>query len=113
MTCSHRVSRLSQSVTYGSRVRDTRSDATGPRRSPRAPTRVGPRARRASRRVACALRTAPRARRSSAAAVGRAPVGGDEQRYVVVTVLELDLDADSSEERRGRPEQQAIDAGFE
>src|SRR2546429_5026291 len=83
------------------------------RRSRPAPTRAGRHARQASRRVACALRRARPIVRPLTAAVGRASVGRDEQRDVVVAVVELDLDADALEERRRRSEEQAVDTGLE
>ena len=57
------------------------------------------RARRARRRAACAPRRAAPAPRRSAAAVARARVGRDEERDVVVAVVELDLELDALEER--------------
>src|SRR6266496_3435283 len=94
---------------------------SAPRASPRASTRRSPRAqmravrdaRRASRRAVSVPRRARPTVRPSAAAVGRAPVGRDEQWDVVVAVLELDLHTDSLEERRWRTEEEAIDAGLE
>src|SRR5207244_7480534 len=83
------------------------------RRSPPAPRRGGRHAPRAARRGACGLRTAPPAERRSAAAVCRASVGRDEQRDVVVALLELDFDSDAAEEGRLRPEQQPVDTRLE
>src|SRR5207302_810979 len=46
-------------------------------------------------------------------AVRCARVGRDEQRDVVVAVLECDLDSDALEERRRRPEEEPVDTGLE
>src|SRR5438094_474272 len=90
---------------YGSTASILIRAATGPsrsRRAPAAPFRAPARA--------CAPRRARPARRRSAAAVGRARVGGDEQRDVVMAFAELDLELDAAEEGRRRMEDDPVGA---
>ena len=87
--CASRISFFSSS---GSSWTSVRARAAGRARSP------------AARRSACAPRRARRAPRRSAAPVGHASVGRDEERNVMVAVAELDLELHAPEERRRRME---------
>ena len=49
----------------------------------------------------------------SAAAVARAREGRDEQGHVIVAALQLELELDAPEERRGRMEDEPVAAGLE
>src|SRR5207247_11222950 len=95
------------------RSRPRASPPRSARRSPRQRARVDPRARRGAPRAECGPRTAPPARLRLASSVARARERRDEQRDVVVALLERDLELDAGEEGRRRTEDDAVAAGLE
>src|SRR5436190_1963271 len=90
---------------------------SAPRARCRAPARAfarGARARPArSPTSVSGPRTARRAGRPSAAPVRRALVGRDEERHVIVALLQVELELDAAEKGRQWMKDKPVDAGLD